>query len=153
MGRRISELEECLGSKLLHRHGHGVSLTKRGTELADRAMAMSSTAQQIDRFLVGRDQTLDGTVRLTATEGLITLWLMPQIAKFQQKFPLIRLEVVTASSWASLSTSNEDIALRSAAPGAKRVPAQKVAHTKFALYASPAYLGRVNQPADLRGSA
>src|ERR1035437_3996370 len=73
VGRRILELEERLGSKLLHRHGHGVRLTKRGMELAERAMAMASTAQQIERFLVSRDQSLDGTVNSNAA---LTIYLV-----------------------------------------------------------------------------
>jgi DNA-binding transcriptional LysR family regulator len=71
------------------------------------------------------------------------------VSEFQKAYPLIRLEIVTASSWASLSTSDDDIAIRSAAPTAKRVPAQKVARTRFALYASPAYLKAVKTPQSL----
>lgn len=140
VGRRMAELEQSVGSPLLHRHGKGVRLTRQGSELARRALAMAGTAQQIERFLVGHDQTLHGTVRLTATDGLITLWLMPQISEFQKAYPRIRLELVTAGSWASIATADEDIAIRSAGPTAKRMPAQRVARTLFALYASATYL-------------
>jgi DNA-binding transcriptional LysR family regulator len=146
VGRRMAELEQCVGSQLLHRYGKGVRLTRRGSELARRVLAMAGTAQQIERFLVGHDQTLQGAVRLSATDGLITLWLIPQVSEFQKQYPMIRLELVTAGSWASIATTDEDIAIRSAGPTAKRKPAQRVARTRFALYASPAYLRGVKMP-------
>lgn len=146
VGRRMAELEQCVGSQLLHRHGKGVRLTQRGSELARRAVAMAGTAQQIERFLVGHDQTLHGTVRLTATDGLITQWLMPKVCEFQKQYPRIRLELVTAGSWATVATVDEDIAIRSAGPTAKRLPAQRVARTGFALYASKSYLQERQAP-------
>lgn len=136
VGRRMAELEASVGITLLDRQSQGVRLTRSGSELVRRALAMAGTAEQIERFLVGFDQTLHGTVRLTATDGLMSLWLIPQIKEFRKEFAPIRLELVTAAS----STGNEDIAIRSARPASARKLAQKVARTRFALFASPAYL-------------
>lgn len=149
VSRRVAELERCLGSKLLHRHGRGAQLTRCGAELARRALSMDSTVHEIERFLAGRDQAMSGMVRITATDGLINFWLMPQIKDFQKDHPLIRLEIFSLLSWESSSTGDADIAIRHAQPVAKRVPAQKVGRTRFALYASQSYLKDAGVPRTL----
>src|SRR5438128_8719024 len=63
VGRRIEKLERGLGSKLFLRHRSGMKLTSSGLTLAEYAMGMQKTANQIERRLFGSDRSMVGTIR------------------------------------------------------------------------------------------
>jgi DNA-binding transcriptional LysR family regulator len=149
VGRRIAEIEAQLGAKLLARHSKGMRLTHRGHELARRLAAMETTAAEIERHLFGSKTEMAGTVRITATDGLATFWLAPQLIAFNRANPAIRVEIATVNSWGELAIEEADIALRYARPVAGDTTSRKVGRTHFALYGTKTYFDAFGTPETL----
>lgn len=93
---QLKRLESDLGTKLLHRTPRGVSLTDSGQILvayARKVIALGADArQQIEGC------QLAGRVQLGVIEDLVATRLPTLLAEFRQRFPLIKLDLVTAHS-------------------------------------------------------
>lgn len=93
VSQRIRELELRLNTQLLVRSKAGVVLTEAGERLREEAMPMLRAANSIDRALREADDKLDGRVKLSAPEGVLTFWIAPRIPAFQQANPKIALSI------------------------------------------------------------
>ena len=149
VGRRMADLEKQVGFPLFQRKGRAIRLTPLGTEFANRAMSMVQAAQQIERQFIDRDSPRGGTVRITGTDGLMTLWLIPRLSRFHAVHPAIRIEVIASGAWGDLSSGEADIAFRYAQPTDKSVLGRKVGIFRFALYATQAYLDAEGTPTSM----
>ena len=149
IARRIANLERRVGGKLLARHAKGMRLTHRGRQLAQYLNAMETTASEVERHLFGANQDMAGTVRITATDGLASYWLMPQLIAFNRAYPAVRVEIATVNSWGDLPVEEADIALRYARPTTGAMTSRKVGRTHFALYGSKAYFDAFGTPTTL----
>jgi DNA-binding transcriptional LysR family regulator len=146
VGRRISAIEGRIGARLLARHSKGMRLTHRGRELARRLSVMETTASEVERHLFGDTKDITGTVRVAVTDGLATVWLMPQLIAFSRSHPAVRIEIATVNSWGELPIEEADIALRYTRPTAGSMVSRKVGRTHFALYGTQAYFDAFGTP-------
>src|SRR3546814_4843612 len=69
VARRIRALETALDARLFDRNPKGYSLTEVGQRLLPSAEAMETTTLQAQAQLQGRDESLEGVVRLGAPDG------------------------------------------------------------------------------------
>src|SRR5689334_4743274 len=70
VGRRIAALERRLGARLFVKSSDGLVLSSAGAEVLENAERMEQDALAVERRISGRDQGLQGTVRVTASEWL-----------------------------------------------------------------------------------
>ena len=63
--RRIAELEDCVGHRLIARHLGSYRLTELGEELLPAAKGVEAAVASFERHLAACDKGLTGTVRLT----------------------------------------------------------------------------------------
>ena len=92
ISRRIENLEHRLGVRLFDRLPNGVALTTEGESILDAARHIESTVLEIQRNVHGSDKRMEGTVRISVTDGLATYWLTPQLGKLQERHPGIAIE-------------------------------------------------------------
>ena len=157
--RRIAELEERLGRRLVERDLGGYRLTVLGEELRPAAEAVEAAAQAFERDLAARDSGLSGTVRLTCGSGVAAaLRRTPLIDAFHARHPGLHLELVISDRILDLSKGEADVAIRiatqSGEPKDQALVRRKIADVSWAVYASHGYLerhGRPNNPLDLKG--
>lgn len=150
MGRRISSLESNLGTSLFVRTARGLALTETGDKILDHARLMEHEALAVDRIAGGSDQTLDGLVRVSATEGLSILWLTPALAELRERYPGIRIEINADNTAVNLVRREADIAIRMFRPEQPDLIAKRVGSIAYGLYASPKYLDKHGMPGNLR---
>ncbi len=72
ISRRIENLESRLGVRLFDRLPNGVALTSEGESILDAARQMEEMALEIQRNVWGSDRRMEGTVRISVTDGLAT---------------------------------------------------------------------------------
>lgn len=152
ISRRISDLERRIGARLLARNSRGMQLTQRGRELSQQLGPMESTASEVERrFLGGGDREMAGSVRIAATDGMASFWLVPQLIAFHRAHPAIRIEVSVTSSWGGdLATEESDIVLCYARPSSGGTASRKVGRAHFALYAARSYLDAYGAPKNVQ---
>ena len=143
LGRQVSALEEELGVVLFERTGRGLSLTPSGLELVDHVRAMSAAASRVSLTASGQSQSIEGSVRITASEVTSAFVLPPIIEGLRRAEPGIQVEIVASNNIRDLRRREADIAVRNARPTDPDLVARKLRDGDAALYASEAYLSRV----------
>ena len=94
VARRIRALETALDARLFERNPKGYSLTEVGQRLLPSAEAMETTTLQAQAQLQGRDDSLEGVVRLGAPDGFGSFFLAPRIHKLAHRHPKLELQLV-----------------------------------------------------------
>ncbi|MEK8127964.1 LysR family transcriptional regulator [Paenibacillus filicis] len=94
----VKQMEEALGIRLFHRLSKGVELTEEGRALlgyVDESFALLDAAQQ---HLHNLKQLTEGEVRIGASESLIKHLLLPQMNRFHEEYPGIRIRLSHGST-------------------------------------------------------
>ena len=149
LSRRISALEESLGTKLFDRRAGGYALTEEGKALVEEAETVESAAMRIQSRLDNATPRLAGCVRIGTPEGFGTYFLAGQLARFTSQHPDLDLEFVASPSLFSLSKREADLAISMSRPTQGALHARKLADYELGLYASRSYLAR-NGPVEDR---
>ena len=110
--RRISQLEERLGTRMFERLPSGYRLTEAGEEVLELAIQMETSSHQLETRILGRDQSVRGLLRVTLTPILATHLLMPDLADFARLYPDIEMEILSSGELANLTNREADVAIR-----------------------------------------
>lgn len=94
---RLRDLETALGVRLFERLGRGLRLSPEGSELLERVGVVLAEVARIGE-LSGRTDTLRAIVRVGVPETFALVCLPPLMRVLQQAHPLLRLEIVVATS-------------------------------------------------------
>jgi DNA-binding transcriptional LysR family regulator len=149
LSRHIAALEAELGITLFERRGDGLALTETGVELLEHARHLTLAAHRFASAAAGRDETVSGTIRITASRG-VAGFLIPQILeRLARAEPEIDFELIPSDSEANLLLREADIAIRMFQPRQSDLIARKLGDLQFALFASRAYLQRRGTPASI----
>jgi DNA-binding transcriptional LysR family regulator len=154
LSRRLSQLEASLGVKLLVRTTRTLQVTEAGERILNQAHRMAQEAGTLEKAVIGADTSLEGTVRISTTEGLGITWLSGELAEFTRRYPGIRIELLIDNGMVNLLSRDADIAVRLLRPTQQDLIARRVARFHFGLYAARDYVDRHGLPeraADLRG--
>jgi DNA-binding transcriptional LysR family regulator len=147
--RRLAELEQRLGRRLIERHLTGYRLTQLGSELAPFVERVEETILAFERQLVASDRELTGVVRVACSPMVgDRLKRTPLLDIFHARFPALRIELLLSERFVDLSKREADIALRSQGPDLEdeALVARKIAEGAWGVYASRAYVERHGAP-------
>ena len=151
VGRRLTSLEQAVGSALVERGPAGLTLTRLGRRVFKLALEMERLAGCIAELTVAERTT----VRLVAPTGFTAL-LTPGLEALSRAEPQLSLEIVSSSRRSDLRKGEADLAIRVGPIDDETLVARKLGETRSALYGSRGYLARRKGPVDvddLRGHA
>lgn len=134
VGRRIVALETRLSTRLFDRMRDGFRPTAAGEIAMARAEEMEAQALSVETRLSGSDARIEGSVRLTALDGLIDRLIMPALPRLLSRHPLLDLTVLSGVRTLRLSRREADIALRFSRPGESDAVIRKVGAFAMAAY-------------------
>ncbi|WP_431282417.1 LysR family transcriptional regulator [Humitalea sp. 24SJ18S-53] len=141
VSRRLRELEETLGLRLVHRGANALRLTEAG---AQYAAALAEAFARIEAATAALGGRVAAPLRIRAYNTLALRWLIPRLPKFRALHDGLEVEVLA-------STSNDvdfardalDAAIRSAPSGRAPAPgALRLNPLHIAPYATPALARR-----------
>ena len=150
VGRRLSALEGTVRVRLFERTPSGLVLTEAGRALVSRAERIEGEVVASERELGGADARLEGTVRLTAGDGLLTYLVVPHLSAFRERHPGIDLILVGETRALDVSRREADVALRLSKPRESSLIARRIGRYEYGIYAGQPYLDRRGQPRSLR---
>lgn len=145
LGRQVRALEDELGVVLFERAGKGLILTPSGVELVEHVRAMGEAASRVSLSASGQSQSVEGNVRITATEVASAFVLPPIVAKLRALHPGIQVEIVSSNALRDLRRREADIAVRSVRPTDPSLIARRVRNGTARLYAAKRYLARIGE--------
>ena len=146
VGRQIQALEDVMGARLFDRTCNGYALTSAGEGILELAQVIEERALAIERHIAGKDERLDGRVRISAAEGLATYWLAPKLPEIRERHPEIEIELIVKSAALDLMRREADIVLRIGEPRSDDLIGRRMGKIHFGLFASEDYLSRHGTP-------
>ncbi|MFY0691464.1 MAG: LysR family transcriptional regulator [Paracoccaceae bacterium] len=145
--RHVSQLETELGAQLLVRTTRSVSPTLAGQAYLERARHLLRELDRANAQLREDQNSLSGTLRLSAPLSLGLRFLPDVIARFRILHPEIDLRLDLTDRFIDILSEDYDMALRiSGPPSDKSTIWRKICSVPRGVMASPGYLERAGRP-------
>jgi len=154
VSRRIAELEEQLGVRLLERSTRSLRLTDVGSELLEHACHSTELCETVDSLISNSRSDVSGTLRLCTPPSLSQSLIVPVVSAFQAAYPSVRVGVHITERLGPGIPDDVDIAFRVGAFIEPSLVVRRLLTYRHQMVASPAYLtGREppRKPRDLLG--
>ncbi|SHJ89981.1 DNA-binding transcriptional regulator, LysR family [Roseomonas rosea] len=150
--RRLAELEEEVGARLMHRTTRSLSLTAEGEAFLPHARLLLEE-EAMARASVRPDSAgLTGTLRVTASVPFGRKVVAPLVPVLLREHPGLRIDLLLSDSIIDIVAQGLDLAIRIAPLRENALVARRLADNPRGLYAAPAYVaehGLPEAPADL----
>ncbi|WP_211229128.1 LysR family transcriptional regulator [Acetobacter nitrogenifigens] len=141
-GRRLRTLEEACGFVLFQRTSHGFYLTDEGKLIRLHAERMEEEATSLERRLLGAGGTVEGKLRLSASEWFSRLVLTPAIAAFCRENPNVSVELLIESRVVDLERQEADLVFRFPKFESPAIIQKQFTEVTYDLFASQDYIDR-----------
>ncbi len=148
VSRRIAELEDQLGVRLLERSTRNLRLTDVGSEVLEHARRSAEISEALDNVVSNRLSNVSGLLRLSAPPSISDTMLEPLVRAFQSSYPEVRVRIFVSDRYVDHIIEGIDLVFR-IGPDAERdssLVARKIMTYRHRLLASPAYLGKSKPP-------
>jgi DNA-binding transcriptional LysR family regulator len=152
--RKISDLEEQLGTQLLMRSTRKLTLTDAGVGYVEAARRIIELVEEQEREAVGEFIAPRGELVITAPVLFGRLHVLPEILAFLALFPEINVNLLQSDRYADLVGDQVDLAVRIGKLPDSGLIATQVGALRTVVCASPALLasqGVPQEPSDLAG--
>ena len=152
VSKRITQLEEHLGARLLHRSTRKLSLTEAGERYFTHAIEALAAAREAEDAVSELQGKPKGRLKINIPMSFGRLHIAPIIAKFLKLYPDIKIEMIMEDRVVDLVDGGYDLAIRGGILPDSSLIARKIAPCHNVLVASPEYLkahGVPNSPNDL----
>lgn len=148
MSRRLAAMEAGAGARLLQRTPRGYALTALGEAVLGNAERMEAEAIAVERLVQGCDVALSGVVRLTTVEVMAEMIVPAAVARLQQRYPGIGVDVFSDGRTFNLSRREADLAIRMTRFDGGDLVTRRMGVSASALYASRGWLALHGTPGD-----
>jgi len=146
VSRRVAELEDQLGVRLLERSTRNLRLTDVGAEVLEHARRSAELSEAVDSLVSNQLSTVEGVLRLSAPLSTSDTLVAPLLGAFQSSYPNVRVQVFITNRFVDHIADGVDLALRVGPLSNSSLVARKILTFRNQLVASPAYLERVKAP-------
>lgn len=153
VSRRLTQLEEAVGGRLLNRKTRSISLTSLGLIYYDRCVHPLTECMMVTEHLNEHNHKLSGHIRMTAPMNLLHLWLDDCIFTFMNRYPEIKIDLIVTNHTVDLEGLNVDIAIRIGDLNDNNWISEKLLLSQNLLCASKKYIelnGEPNHPSELK---
>ncbi len=146
ISRRIGQLEDDLGVRLLQRTTRKLKLTEEGQDLFERCRPLIEELEQLPDLVSAHHTEPQGRLRITMPPEMGIFLMNDVIADFMKHYPKIELELELSTRVVDLIEESIDLALRVGNLTDSSLIARKIASVTSGLYASPDYIKRNGAP-------
>ncbi|MDO6682190.1 MULTISPECIES: LysR family transcriptional regulator [unclassified Oceanobacter] len=138
--RAIQRLEQRLDTNLFNRTTRKVEPTEECIDFVQQVRKGLEYLEHAEETLQLRKQAPSGWLRVDAASPFILHQIVPLVTEFQQRYPLITLELVSNESVIDLIEKRTDVAIRIGQLDDSNLHAIKLGRSPLRLVASPNYL-------------
>lgn len=149
LSRKIQNLEEQIGCRLIHRSPRRLTLTEVGQQYYQRCQPLFSELDQIVLSLDKDIHSPQGMLHITAPVGLAGKLLQPWFEEFLLVYPDIQLDLHLVNRQLDLLSEGIDVAFRIGALNIHDWVARPMFESHFSLCASPAFIQQYGLPESL----
>jgi len=152
VSKRLAQLEQTIGVRLLQRTTRRQALTEEGAQFHARVLRILEEVEQAEHLLTRSRQEVAGLLRVTAPGEFGRQHVVPIVADFQRQHPALLVQLELADAVVNLSESGQDLAIRFGSLEDSTMIARRLAPNYRVACAAPSYLaqhGAPTHPAEL----
>ncbi len=152
VSRRVADLEDQLGVRLMERSTRSLRLTDIGSEVLGQAQRGVEVSDAVKGIVSNRLSEVYGLLRISAPPSISESLLIPIITPFQTAHPNVRVQVLVTDRHVDPLAEGVDLVFRIGDQKDSALISKRILRYRHRLVASPAYLqGRppVRTPSDL----
>ncbi len=150
--KRLAQLEQRLGVRLVNRTTRSLSLTSEGETYLQRASRILADIRDMEDSVTSSREPR-GLLRINATLGFGRTTIAPLVSDFAKRYPQVEVQMEVTDRPVDLVESGYDLAIRFGELPDKRLNARRILSNRRFLCASPLYLERHGMPSDLASLA
>lgn len=148
VSRRIAQLEDTLGERLMLRTTRRLAITDFGQQLLEHARQVAAEVDAVKALSEHRQARPSGRLRVSMPNDFATLLLTGMLAAFAARYPAVALELDLSPRRVDLLGEGFDLAVRiGTLPDDSLLVARRLANLPAGLYAAPGYLAARGDPA------
>lgn len=149
VSRKLAQLEERLGVRLVQRTTRKLALTEIGEAYYERCSRIVADIAAAEQLVTDMQSTPRGRLRITAPLDFSTRFLGEIVAEFLAQHPEINVELEGTDRVVDLIEESFDLAVRFGPMPESTLIARRLCSLHLVLCASPAYLERRGTPTQI----
>ncbi|MEO8842039.1 MAG: LysR family transcriptional regulator [Kofleriaceae bacterium] len=142
VSRKLAQLEERLGVRLVQRTTRKLALTEIGEMYYQRCARIVHDVTEAEQLVTDMQATPRGRLRISATVDFSTRWLGDIVASFLAVHPEINIELEASDQVVDLIDDGCDVAVRFGPMPESTLIARRLCTLQLVMVASPAYLAK-----------
>ncbi len=150
LSRQVLDLEYNLKKTLFYRRPRGLELTKEGEILYETARKVYAEIEAGETTLYEEETVPKGLLKICTTPDIATYWLSSYLPGFLNKYPDIRVAVISSAQPNDYLLSKADISLITRKTLSPDFIQKSMMKVKLKLYASPEYIAKHGAPKNLK---
>lgn len=139
ISRKIKQLEDELGARLIHRTTRSQSMTEAGAAALPKAEAVLASLRELTDEMSRKRHSPDGLLSISGSATILH-YLAPTFARFSRQFPDVSLHFESASRYQNLIDDRLDFAFRVGPLTDSSLIARRIMPMTSCLVASPSFL-------------
>ncbi|WP_371185554.1 LysR family transcriptional regulator [Thalassotalea maritima] len=146
VSRKMAQLEEKVGTKLLHRHTRSISLTEEGVAFSKHCTEIINQYERVVERIEQRADTPRGTVTISAPVAFGRLHIAPYLPELLERYPLLKVEIQQTDTFVDPAAEAIDLLIRIGVPQDSSLRMKRFAKQRYVMAASPSYLRSYGVP-------
>ena len=147
VSRRVADLEDQLGVRLLERSTRSLRLTDVGSEVLEHAQHSAELSEAVDNIASNHLSNVSGELRLAAPPSISDSLLAPLVGAFQASYPNVRVQVFITDRIVDQIAEGVDLVFKIGEQlKDSSLVARRILTYRHQLVASPVYLAKCKAP-------
>jgi DNA-binding transcriptional LysR family regulator len=140
VSRKVAELEDQLGVRLLERSTRQLRLTDVGAEVLEHTQKSVEVSEAVESVVSNQLAEVKGTLRLSAPPSIADSVLAPLVTAFQASYPQVHVHILVTDRFVDHIAEGIDLVFRVGPLDDSSLVARNVLRYRHQLVASPDYL-------------
>jgi DNA-binding transcriptional LysR family regulator len=146
ISRRISQLEEQLGVRLLNRTTRSLSLTDVGDRYFKRCLSILADLEEADREAKQHSEAPQGLLYVSCSTLFAHRHLLARLPEFLAQYPRLKIQLVLTDDVVDVVGEGIDVAIRIGELADSSLITRRLVSDRRIICAAPAYLDRYGTP-------
>lgn len=146
VSKKIQQLEDKIGQRLIQRSTRQLSLTEAGHALLAASEPLNKLLEDSQRVIDDHETKPSGKVKISCSSLIGQHFLLPLVSALRDAYPDISLELCLSDEYVDLIEQEIDIAIRIGHLPDSSLVARKIGEKCWGWYASPDYLQQQGIP-------
>ena len=146
VSKRLSRLEERLGTRLLQRTTRQIALTEAGQGYYERILGILAGIEEAENFVARRSQDARGTLKISVPTSFGRMHIAPHLEPFMRENSDLTINMMLSDELVDIVGDGYDLAIRIGELSDSTLVARRLAPVTRILVASPHYIATRGMP-------